>query len=196
MIGANGSGKSTLLRLLNGLAAATSGRVEVDGIDVGKDPPRRAHQGRLRVHRSAEPARDADAGGRPRAEPAASDPGLGSCRARALELLAEREIAHVADSSVYDISGGERQLVALASVLAVEPAILVLDEPTTLLDLRHRERLRQVLAGLQQQVLLATHDLDLALDADRVLVIDEGRIAFDQAAPAAAVAFYRGLMGA
>ena len=119
----------------------------------------------------------------------------GERRARALELLAEREIAHVADSSVYDISGGERQLVALASVLAVEPAILVLDEPTTLLDLRHRERLRQVLAGLQQQVLLATHDLDLALDADRVLVIDEGRIAFD-GQPAAAVAFYRGLMGA
>lgn len=195
VIGANGSGKSTLLRLLNGLAAATSGRVEVDGIDVGKDPrAARTKVGFVFTDPLSQlvmptPAEDLELSLRRRIRD------RGERRARALELLAERGIAHVADSSVYDISGGERQLVALASVLAVEPAILVLDEPTTLLDLRHRDRLRQVLARLQQQVLLATHDLDLALDADRVLVIDEGRIAFD-GQPAAAVAFYRGLMGA
>ncbi|NUP58398.1 MAG: ABC transporter ATP-binding protein, partial [Pseudarthrobacter sp.] len=68
--------------------------------------------------------------------------------------------------------------------------VLVLDEPSTLLDLRNRELLRRTLAGLDQQVIMSTHDLDLALDMDRVLVIDQGRVVFD-GDPAAAVAAYR-----
>lgn len=85
-----------------------------------------------------------------------------SRRNAALELLEQRGLADQAEQSIYDLSGGERQLVALTSVLAVEPAILVMDEPTTLLDLRNRNRFRRTLGELEQQVLLATHDLDLA----------------------------------
>jgi biotin transport system ATP-binding protein len=92
-----------------------------------------------------------------------------------------------------DLSGGERQLVALTAVLAVEPAVLVADEPTTLLDLRNRLALRRVVAELDQRVVLATHDLDLARDADRVLVVDEGRIVAD-GAPAEAIAHYERMM--
>ncbi|HEX9228522.1 MAG TPA: AAA family ATPase, partial [Arthrobacter sp.] len=94
--------------------------------------------------------------------------------------------------SIYELSGGERQLLALAAVLAVDPQVLVLDEPSTLLDLRNRELLRRTLAGLSQQVILSTHDLDLALDLDRVLVVDAGSVVFD-GGPAAAVAHYRAI---
>jgi biotin transport system ATP-binding protein len=86
-------------------------------------------------------------------------------------------------------------LLALAAVLAVNPAVLVLDEPSTLLDLRNRELLRRTLAGLEQQIIMSTHDLDLALEADRALVVDDGRVVFDGGAEDA-VAHYRELCAA
>jgi biotin transport system ATP-binding protein len=97
------------------------------------------------------------------------------------------------DQSVYDLSGGERQLMAIAVVLATNPGLLVLDEPTTLLDRRNTLRLRRLLDTLPQAVVLATHDLDLALAADRTLVVDSGNVVFD-GAPADAVARYRALV--
>ena len=90
-------------------------------------------------------------------------------------------------------TGGQRQLLALASVLATEPDVLVCDEPTTLLDLRNAQKVSRVVAGLPQQVLLVTHHLDLLDGFDRVLVFDEGRLVRDDE-PTAAVAFYRKLM--
>lgn len=99
----------------------------------------------------------------------------------------------MADQSVYDLSGGERQLAALTSVLATNPKVIVADEPTTLLDLRNREQFRSALASLEQQVIVATHDLELASDFDRVLVVESGRVVFD-ADPATAIAGYRELV--
>ncbi len=84
---------------------------------------------------------------------------------------------------------------ALAVVLATEPRLLVLDEPTTLLDLRNTMALRRLLATLPQSVVTATHDLDLALDADRTLVIDGGSVVFD-GTPRDAVEHYRRSVGA
>jgi biotin transport system ATP-binding protein len=113
-------------------------------------------------------------------------------RAAALDFLRGFGLEALAEQSIYQLSGGERQLAALASVLAVKPDILVLDEPSTLLDLRNTLRLRQRLRALPQQLVLATHDLDLAQDCGRTLVVDGGRIVFD-GEPAAAVDFYRGV---
>lgn len=193
VIGANGSGKSTLLRLLNGLVSPTRGTVTVDGHDTVRagavvrrrvafaftDPlsqlvmPTGREDVELslrRVHRSR------------------------SERAAAAQAVLDRfGLTDLADQSVYDLSGGERQLVALAAVLATEPSVLVLDEPSTLLDLRNTLLLRRALAGLPQTIVLATHDLDLALDADRTLVIEAGRVAFD-GSPREAVARYRALV--
>jgi len=179
VIGANGSGKSTLLRLLNGLVLPSSGDVLVDGLDTRR-------QGR-EVRRKvgfvftdpmaqlvlATPADDIELSLRPRIRDREAR------RAEALRLLEERGLAGVADQSVYDLSGGERQLVALTSVLAAGPGIIVADEPTTLLDLRNRDRVRAAIAALDQQVILATHDLDLAAEADRVLVIENGQVVAD-----------------
>ena len=78
-------------------------------------------------------------------------------------------------------------------MLVTEPAVLVMDEPTTLLDLRNAQMIGRVVAELPQQVLLVTHHLDLLDGFDRVLVFDEGRLVCDDA-PGSAVSSYRRLM--
>src|SRR5690606_30427929 len=95
-----------------------------------------------------------------------------------------------ADHPAHLLSGGQKQLLALASVLVTEPGLLVMDEPTTLLDLRNAQRVARVVAELPMPVVLLTHHLDLLADFDRVLVFDRGRVAYD-GTPADAVAAYR-----
>ncbi|HKU30680.1 MAG TPA: ABC transporter ATP-binding protein [Arthrobacter sp.] len=195
VIGANGSGKSTLLRLVNGLVPPSQGTVTVDGADtvadarkvrsqvgfVFTDPlsqlvmPTGREDVELSLRRSIKNRKE---------------------RATRAESVLERfGLLPLADQSIYELSGGERQLLALAAVLAVNPAVLVLDEPSTLLDLRNRELLRRTLADLEQQIILSTHDLELALEAERVLVVDGGRIVFDGGATDA-VEHYRALCSA
>ncbi len=193
VIGANGSGKSTLLRLLNGLRAPTSGSVLVDGLDAVKDAKRvRSLVGFVFTDPLSQllmstPVEDVELSLR------ATVRDRKERTRRAQELLDSRGIGHVANQSVYDLSGGERQLVALTSVLAVGPRVVVADEPTTLLDLRNKLMLRRILAGLTQQVIFSTHDLDLAREADRVIVIEYGKVLAD-GDPADAVAAYEDAM--
>jgi biotin transport system ATP-binding protein len=190
LIGSNGSGKSTFARLLNGLVEPSSGRVTVNGLDTRRD----------------------GAGVRRRVGFVFTDPGaqlvMPTCvedialslrrtykdksqrLARAREILAEIGLTDKADTSVHALSGGQKQLLALAGVLATDPDVLVADEPTTLLDLRNTRVIADRLFALRQQLVLVTHDLDLALRCERALVIDDARVAFD-GAPAEAVTFYR-----
>ncbi|MFZ3414805.1 energy-coupling factor ABC transporter ATP-binding protein [Arthrobacter sp. 3Tela_A] len=192
VIGANGSGKSTLLRLINGLLLPSSGSVSVEGADTARqgssvrrrvgfvftDPlsqlvmPTGRDDVELSLRRSIRSP--------------------GPRRAAAEQVLERFGLLHLADRSIYDLSGGERQLMALAAVLATDPGVLVADEPSTLLDLRNTARLRRILAGLPQQVIFTTHDLDFAADAQRVLVVDNGRIVAD-GPPAESIAAYRQL---
>lgn len=193
VIGANGSGKSTLLRLLNGLLLPSAGTITVNGLDTRRQG-RRVRQlvGFVFTDPLAQlvmstPIEDIELSLR-RTHRRRAD------RERAaLTLLRERGLESLARQSIYDLSGGERQLVALTSVLATEPQIIVADEPTTLLDLRHRRLLAEAFATLDQQLIVATHDLELAAEAERVLVVDRARVCFD-GAPAAAIAHYRELM--
>jgi biotin transport system ATP-binding protein len=99
-----------------------------------------------------------------------------------------------ADHPAHLLSGGQKQLLALCSVLVTEPRVLVCDEPTTLLDLRNTRRVLEILQGLPQQVVMVTHDLDSVGGYDRVLVFDEGTLVAD-GPPAAAVGHYRALIG-
>ncbi|HET7683286.1 MAG TPA: ABC transporter ATP-binding protein, partial [Marmoricola sp.] len=98
------------------------------------------------------------------------------------------------DHPAHLLSGGQKQLLALASVLVTEPDLLVLDEPTTLLDLANARRIQRVVHDLPQQIVLVTHHLDLLEGFDRALVFVEGRLAFDDV-PRAAIAHYRSLVG-
>ncbi|MEV7428596.1 MULTISPECIES: energy-coupling factor ABC transporter ATP-binding protein [unclassified Nocardioides] len=189
VVGANGSGKSTLARLLNGLVAPTSGRVLVDGLDVAREGAAvRRRVGFCFTDPSAQLVmptcvEDVELSLR-RTE---RDPARR--RAAALAVLAEHGLAGHADVSVHALSGGQKQLLALAGVLATSPDVLVADEPTTLLDLANTRRIADLLFSLPQQLVLVTHDLDLAARCDRVLVVLDGAVAYD-GEPAAAVAHY------
>ncbi|MGL4831916.1 MAG: energy-coupling factor ABC transporter ATP-binding protein [Propionibacteriaceae bacterium] len=190
VVGSNGSGKSTFLRLFNGLRLPTQGSVDVNGLDT------RTHSSEVRQQVGftfadplaqlvlATPAEDIALSLR------RSIRNKTQRRARAQELLDERGLGKLADQSIYDLSGGERQLVALTSVLAVEPKILVSDEPTTLLDLRNRRMVIEALLEVPQQLIVATHDLDFAAGFDRALFLDGGQIAAD-GDPAEVIDFYR-----
>ena len=107
-------------------------------------------------------------------------------------MLERLGIGHLAERESYALSGGEKQLVALASVLVMEPSTIVFDEPTTMLDRRNRRRLQATIDELDQRAVVVTHDLELIGGYDRVLVVHEGRIAFD-GAPGPAVEFYCGI---
>jgi biotin transport system ATP-binding protein len=193
VVGANGSGKSTFARTVNGLVLPTSGRVLVDGLDTrthGREVRRRV--GFCFTDPDAQivmptVAEDVAFGLRRRGLSRAE------VRHRVQRTLAAFDLLGHADHPAHLLSGGQKQLLALASVLVVEPDVLVMDEPTTLLDLRNAQRTAQVVAGLPQQVLLVTHHLDLLEGFDRVLVFEEGRVVCDDL-PADAVRYYRKLM--
>lgn len=179
IIGANGSGKSTFLKLLNGLIHPGEGQVSVDGLDTVRDAKEiRRHVGYIFTDPLAQlvmstPLDDVQLSLRPHVKNRTER------RAHALALLEERGLARVANQSIYDLSGGERQLVSLTTVLAVNPAVVVADEPTTLLDLRNRHRLRAAFANLTQQLVVSTHDLELAAEMERVLWIEAGVVVAD-----------------
>lgn len=193
VIGANGSGKSTFARMLNALVIPTTGKVRVDGLDT-------ASEARAVRRRVGFCFTDPDA--QIVMPTVAEDIAFGLRRRR----LAPAEIAARVDAALASygldahrdhpahlLSGGQKQLLALASVLVTEPELVVMDEPTTLLDLANTERIRTVVGGLAQQVVLVTHHLDLVDDFDRVIVFHEGRLAFD-GSPGTAVAHYRALV--
>jgi len=193
VIGANGSGKSTFARLLNGLVLPVDGSVRVDGLDTRRD-------GKAVRRRVGFCFTDPDA--QIVMPTVAEDIGFG-LRRRGLsrEQISERVRAALAsygldghaDHPAHLLSGGQKQMLALAAVMVTEPQVLVMDEPTTLLDLRNARMIGRVVAELPQQVVLVTHHLDLLEDFDRVLVFDEGRLVLD-AVPDEAVAYYRKLM--
>ncbi|GLU47722.1 energy-coupling factor ABC transporter ATP-binding protein [Nocardiopsis ansamitocini] len=195
LIGANGSGKSTLARTLNGLVVPDSGRVLVDGADTREDV--RTIRRRVGfVFSNADTqiimptvAEDVAIGLR----------GNGLNREETADLvdaiLRRHGLAAHRDHPAHLLSGGQKQMLALASVLVTEPEVLVCDEPTTLLDLRNVGIVTETLRALEQQVILLTHHLDTLVGFDRVLVMDDGRIVFD-GEPKAAISHYVDLIGA
>lgn len=190
VIGANGSGKSTLLRMINGLVAPTSGTVSVHGQDTRtKIKAVRQQVGFLFTDPLSQlvmpiVVEDVELSLK------ASIKDQGQRREAALATLGSLGLSHLGMRSIYDLSGGERQLVALCSVLAAGQNILVADEPTTLLDLANNELLQRTIGSLSQQVIYATHDLDFAAKADRGLLVADGQVVFDGPAEQA-VAHYR-----
>lgn len=193
VIGANGSGKSTLLRLINGLVSPSTGSVDVQGFNtVGQAKAVRQRVGFLFTDPLSQlvmPIVIEDV----ELSLKASHKNRAQRTEAAQRALATLGLEHLAHRSIYDLSGGERQLVALCSVLAAGQSILVADEPTTLLDLANNQLLQSTFDALTQQVIYATHDLDFAASADRALLVSNGQIIFDGPAPEA-VSTYRRLV--
>lgn len=195
IIGSNGSGKSTTVRLINGLIEPTSGQVLYDGLT----PDKHGRDIRKRVGFVFSDAESQIV------MPRVSDDVAFSLRRfklpreevkrRVADALERFDLADRAENSPHTLSGGEKQMLALASVLVIEPDTIIADEPTTLLDLRNRRRIVRELMSLDQQLIVVTHDLEMLRGFDRVLVIDDGALAYD-GAPDAAIAFYTDLMDA
>ena len=191
VVGANGSGKSTFARLLNGLLVPDTGVVSIDGLTTRDRKQRREVQRRVGfIFQNPDsqivfPIVEEDVAF-----------GLKNLKLpkdevdRRVDAILDRyDLAHLRNQSSYMLSGGEKQLLAIAGVLAMEPRYVVLDEPTTLLDLRNRRRIQAVIAALEQPVVLISHDLDMVRDFDRVIVFDDGAVVMDDR-PDRALDFY------
>lgn len=186
IIGQTGSGKSTLLRLLCGLETPDEGRVIVADNDTTTRRGRRAARG-CTGYVMQHPERqlfaetvEKDVAFGPR------NLGLpeGEVARRVTEALELVGLAKRRDVSPFKLSGGQRRLCALAGILAMEPRVLVLDEPTAGLDPRGRAMLRRVLARLRERgvtLVQVTHSMEDAARADRVLALDQARLVADGA---------------
>jgi len=191
VVGANGSGKSTFARLLNGLVAPTTGTVRVHGIDVSREPKRaRAEVGFVFTNPDAQllmPTVAEDV----RLSLRGSGLGRAELDARVADTLAAYGLGELADAPVFALSGGQKQLLALASVLVREPRLVVADEPTTLLDLGNARRIGRLLIDeLDAQLVVVTHDLELAERCDVALWFHEGLL-YEVGEPTAIVDAYR-----
>lgn len=179
IIGANGGGKSTLVRLINGLGEPSRGEVLVDNMDVAKH----GKEIRRRVGFVFSDAENQIVMPQVRDDVEFSLRRLKLPReertARVDAALERFDLEALAEQSPHSLSGGQKQLLALAAVLVMEPTVIIADEPTTLLDLRNRDRIRREFANLEQQLIVVTHDLDFLSDFDRVLCIDDHHVAAD-----------------
>ena len=195
ILGANGSGKSTFARLLNGLLLPSEGQVLVEGMDTrtaGRHVRRRVgFVFQNPDHQIVYPTVEEDlAFG---LTPQKLDKAAVAARVDA--MLERFGLAAFRTHPAHLLSGGQKQLLAIAGVLIAAPKFIVFDEPTTLLDRRNAAMIRRVIADLAEAAVVVSHDLDLVGDCERVLVFDEGRLIVDSA-PAEAVPAYVRLMDA
>lgn len=193
IVGANGSGKSSFVRLLNGLTLPTSGKVTVDGLDTrtkGKEVRRKVgfvfqNPDNQIVFPVVEEDLAFGLKNQGMAKPEIAK--------RITDVLARYDMSALREHPAHLLSGGQKQLLAISGVLVMEPDYIVMDEPTTLLDLRNKRRVAAAIHALEQPVILASHDLDLLGDFDRVIVFDQGQVAIDDT-PNPAIARYVEMM--
>jgi len=183
IIGANGVGKSTLLRILVGLEMDFTGEVTVGEIKVTKKTLPRIREKIGYVFQDSEnqlfmPTVYEDVAFAPR------NYGLDAEQVdervkHALDLIG---IDYLKNKQPYKMSGGEKKLAAIATILAMTPDVILMDEPTIALDPRNRRRLINILNSLDHIKIIASHDLDMVLETcNRVLLMSGGRIIADGA---------------
>lgn len=179
LLGPSGSGKTTLLRMIGGFLSPNSGRILIDGSDVVDVPVERRPTAMLFQQLSLWPhltvARNISFGLELRRQPKSE------IAARVEELLSVVGLSNFQDRFPSELSGGQQQRVALARALALEPRILLLDEPFSALDTKLRIELRTFVRKLQREVgtttILVTHDQEEALElSDRVVVLRAGQV--------------------
>lgn len=184
VVGPNGAGKSTLLRLLAGALRPTAGEIALDDAPVGSLSAERL--ARLRAILGQQQAADVAFTVEEVVEmgryPYRNDPSNGpeADRRAVRSALAALDLGGLEQRTVASLSGGERQRVAIARAIAQDTPFLLLDEPTTALDIRHQELVLRILTTLASEgrtVGAVLHDLTLATRFDRVLLLREGSIA-------------------
>ncbi len=181
VVGANGAGKSTLLLHLNGYLTPQRGTVRIGDFPLTKDTVQDIRKTVGMIFQDPDdqlfmPTVYDDVAfgplnlGLPEAE----------VEQRVSDALARADVEHLRERPPYKLSGGEKRAVAIATVLAMTPDILVMDEPTSNLDPKARRTLIELLTGFQHTKIIATHDLDMVLDlCERTIVIHNGKIMVD-----------------
>jgi cobalt/nickel transport system ATP-binding protein len=181
LLGPNGAGKTTLMLHLNGVLTPASGTVSIGGLPVTKE---HLSEIRRRVGLVFQDPDDQLFMPRVRDDVGFGPANLGlrngALQERIAEALAAVDMGHVADRPPHHLSGGQKRRVALATVLAMRPEILVLDEPSSNLDPQARRDFARLVLGLDHTVLLATHDLPYAAElCPRTVIVNDGRIVAD-----------------
>jgi biotin transport system ATP-binding protein len=190
LIGDNGAGKSSLLRLINGLLLPDAGSIMVHGLETKAQ--RSSLPGKVGFifqnpeHQIVFPtgAEEIAFGLRCAGMPAKQ------ANAAARAFLAENNCAHWADAAISELSDGQKQHLCILAILVMAPSLVLLDEPFSSLDLRSRTKFMKMIAALPQQVIMASHDLDVFAGFDRAIWIDGGKIIAD-GAPRQVIAAYR-----
>lgn len=178
LLGLNGAGKSTVLLQTNGLLLPTSGKVNIGGIPVVKKTLKLVRQSVGMVFQNPDdqlfmPTLEDDVAFGPR-NMGLPEEEVERRVAYALELVGAQDLRHRAP---YEMSGGQRRIAALATVLSMEPSILVLDEPTAALDSAARRKVIDLLHTFTHTILIATHDMDMAAElCPRSILLSEGKI--------------------
>lgn len=181
LVGANGAGKSTFLYMMPGVLLPTEGKITIDGIVLDQ---RTAPTVRQKVGLVFQDSDDQlfcssvyeDIAFGPR-NMGLSEEDVALAVEHALEITG---IASLANRAPYKLSGGEKKMAAIASVLSMQPKLLVMDEPSASLDPKARRKLIILLKELPQTKIIASHDLDLVWDVcSRVVILKEGKIAAD-----------------
>lgn len=181
LLGLNGSGKSTLLQLINGLLLPTGGEVNVGDIPVCKKTLRLVRQTVGMVFQNPDDMLFMPTIG--------EDVAFGPRNMNLPEAEVSRRVQHALQSvglegldgkPAFTLSGGQRRAAAIASVLSMEPSILVLDEPSANLDAVARRQLIEILKNFRHTIFIATHDTDMALElCPRSIVLADGSVVAD-----------------
>ena len=181
IIGANGIGKSTLMKLLVGLYLNYDGTLEVAGHQVNKKNLNhiREHIGYVFQDSDAQlflSTVEDDVAFGPRNYGLSEE----EVEKRVAEALAKVHIEELRKKQTYKLSGGEKKLSAIATILSMEPDIIIMDEPSIALDPRNRKNLIGILNEINSLKLITSHDLDFIMDTcERTVLLDEGRIIVD-----------------
>lgn len=181
VVGANGAGKSTLLALLVGIFSAKSGDIEMAGIPMAKE---KLEEIRRKVGFVFQNPDDQLFMARVYDDIAFGPRNFGHCADEVKEMtehaMETMKIEHLKDRAPHKLSGGEKRNVAIAAVLAMNPEVLLFDEPSSYLDPKSRRNYIHAMAELQHTKLIATHDLDLVLDlCERVIILKKGEVFAD-----------------
>ena len=181
LIGANGVGKSTLLKLMVGLHLGYEGKICIGGLSVVKKNLSAIREKIGYVFQDA----DSQLFMSHVYEELAfapqnyglSEPEVEARVKKALEMV---HIEHLKDKQTYKMSGGEKKLVSIATILAMRPGVILMDEPSVALDPKNRRNLIHILNGFRQLKIIASHDLDMILDTcSRVILMSDGKIIRD-----------------
>ena len=179
--GAHGAGKSTLLMLCNGLLMPTSGWVDVGGVRLTEQSLQTISQQVGLIFQDADnqlfmPTVEEDIAFGPSLMHLTDE----EVATRTSQAMHEVGIEHLRGREPHTLSGGEKRRTAIATVLAMTPSLLLLDEPTTGLDPRSRRQLIELLRGFRHTMLIATHDMDMIADlCPRTILLNEGVVAAD-----------------